>query len=68
LQWVVILEERLHDEPHLRVRDFRAPYQQDSALFPFVDQLDRVAGFARDDLPAARLEKLEALLARASPG
>ena len=34
---------------------------------PFIDQLGRAAGFARDDPPAARLEKLEALLARAVP-
>ena len=61
------LEERLHAEPHLRLRYFCSPYHQDSALFPFIDQLGRAAGFARDDLPAAKLEKLEALLARAAP-
>ncbi len=61
------LEERLHAEPHLRLRYFCSPYHQDSALFPFIDQLGRAAGFARDDTPAARLEKLEALLARAAP-
>jgi predicted ATPase len=61
------LEERLHADPHLRVRYFCSPYYQDSALYPFVDQLGRAAGFARDDLPTARLEKLEALLALATP-
>jgi len=61
------LEERLHAEPHLRLRYFCSPYHQDSALFPFIDQLGRAAGFGRDDMPAARLEKLEALLARARP-
>ena len=61
------LEERLHAEPHLRLRYFCSPYHQDSALFPFIDQLGRAAGFARDDTPAAKLEKLEALLARAAP-
>jgi ATP-dependent DNA ligase len=30
-------------------------------------QLGRASGFARDDPPAAKLEKLEALLARAAP-
>jgi tetratricopeptide (TPR) repeat protein len=63
----VALEERLHAEPHLRLRYFCSPYHQDSALFPFVDQLDRAAEFAREDPPAARLEKLEAVLARAAP-
>jgi len=61
------LEERLHAEPHLRLRYFCSPYHQDSALFPFIDQLGRAAGFAREDPPASKLEKLEALLARAAP-
>jgi TolB-like protein/class 3 adenylate cyclase/predicted ATPase len=61
------LEERLGDEPHLRLRYFCSPYHQDSALFPFIDQLGHAAGFARDDPPATRLEKLEALLSRAGP-
>jgi len=63
----VALAERLNVEPHLRLRYFCSPNHQDSALFPFVDQLDRAAGFAREDPPAARLEKLEAVLARAAP-
>src|SRR5262249_45673044 len=61
------LAERLRDEPHLRLRYFCSPYHQDSALYPFIDQLGRAAGFARDDPPAARGEKLEALLALATP-
>jgi len=61
------LAERLHAEPYLRLRYFCSPYHQDSALYPFIDQLGRAAGFARDDPPAARLEKLEGLLARSSP-
>jgi class 3 adenylate cyclase/DNA-binding winged helix-turn-helix (wHTH) protein len=61
------LEGRLHPEPHIRLRYFCSPYHQDSALFPFVDQLGRAAGFAPEDPPAARLEKLEALLAPAAP-
>jgi hypothetical protein len=61
------LAERLHAEPHLRLRYFCSPYHQDSALFPFIDQLGRASGFARDDPPAARLEKLEALLTCAAP-
>jgi predicted ATPase len=61
------LAERLHAEARLRLRYFCSPHHQDSALYPFIDQLDRAAGFAREDAPAARLEKLEALLARAAP-
>jgi len=60
------LVQRLHAEPHIRLRYFCSPYHQDSALFPFVDQLDRAAEFGRDDLPLARLGKLEAVLARAA--
>jgi class 3 adenylate cyclase/predicted ATPase len=61
------LAERLRAEPHIRLRYFCSPYHQGSALFPFIDQLGRASGFARDDPLAARLEKLEALLARVLP-
>ena len=61
------LTERLEAEPAARLRYFCSPYHQDSALFPFVDQLGRAAGFAREDTAAAKLEKLEALAARAAP-
>src|SRR5262249_18145460 len=59
------LQERLHAEPHLRLSYFCSPYHQDNALFPFVDQLGRASGFARDDPAAARFGKLEAFLAQA---
>ena len=61
------VEQRLHAEPRLCLRYFCSPYHRDSALYPIIDQLGRAAGFARDDPPAARLEKLEALFARAAP-
>jgi predicted ATPase/class 3 adenylate cyclase len=64
---VAALEERLDTEPHLRLRYFCSPYHQDSALYPFVEQLGRAAGFARDDVHAAKLERLEVLLARGAP-
>jgi predicted ATPase/class 3 adenylate cyclase len=60
-------EERLHAGPHLCLRYFCSPHYQDSALFPIIDQLGQAAGFARDDPPASKLAKLEALLARAAP-
>jgi class 3 adenylate cyclase/predicted ATPase len=60
------LNERIDAETAIRLRYFCLPYYQDSALFPFIDQLGRTAGFVHDDLPPARLEKLEALLARAA--
>jgi len=61
------LEARLQAEPHRCLHSFCSPYHHDSALFPFIDQLGRASGFARDDPPATRLEKLEAVLARAMP-
>jgi predicted ATPase len=61
------LEERLPADPHLRFRYSCSPYHQDSALFPFVDQLGRRAGFLLEDPPAVKLEKLGTLLARAAP-
>ena len=48
------------------MRYFCSPYHQGSALFPFIDQLGRGAGFSRDDTPTAKLKKLDALLARAA--
>jgi class 3 adenylate cyclase/predicted ATPase len=64
---VAALNERLEAEPATRLRHFCSPYHQDSALFPVVDRLGRAAGFNLEDPPAIKLEKLEALLAQASP-
>jgi class 3 adenylate cyclase len=41
------LSQRLQEEPHTRLRYFCSPYHQDSALYPFIVQLERAAGFAR---------------------
>jgi class 3 adenylate cyclase/tetratricopeptide (TPR) repeat protein len=57
------LRERLEREPHSRVRYFCSPHHQDSALHPFVAQLERAAGFAHDDSADVRLDKLTALIA-----
>ena len=45
----VALSQRIESEPHTRVRYFCSPYHQDSALYPFIVQLERAARFARDD-------------------
>ncbi len=60
------LSERIETEPHTRLRYFCSPHHQDSALYPFIAQLERAAGFARDDAADARLGKLRALLAPGS--
>ena len=59
---VATLAERLHAEPHLRLRYFCSPYHQDSALYPFIVQLERAAGFARDDTPAVKWDRVAGLL------
>jgi class 3 adenylate cyclase/predicted ATPase len=61
------LMERLAVEPHTRLRYFCAPQYTDSALYPFIGQLERAAGFARDDPTYVRLDKLDALFAPSSP-
>ena len=57
------LSEHIGSEPHTRLRYFCSPHHQDSALYPFIAQLERAAGFARDDTVEAKLGKLRALLA-----
>jgi class 3 adenylate cyclase/predicted ATPase len=64
---VAELQERLRNEPHFHLQYFCSPYHQDSALFPFVDQLGRAGGFARDDSPDVKFDKLKALLTLATP-
>jgi class 3 adenylate cyclase len=56
--------ERLSNEPHTRLRYFCSPHHQDSALYPSITQLERAAGFRRDDRDEQRLDKLEAVLAQ----
>jgi predicted ATPase/class 3 adenylate cyclase len=62
----IAFQERLRDEPHVRLRYFCSPHHQDSALYPIIVQLERAAGFERDDTPEIKLRKLEALLALTS--
>src|SRR6266566_5232725 len=61
------LEKRIADEPHTALRYQCSPYHTNSALYPFIAQLERAARFKADDTSEQRLEKLEALLAVASP-
>ena len=51
-------------EPYTRLRYFCSPQHTDSALYPIISQMERAAGFAHDDIPQAKLNKLDALLAR----
>jgi len=58
------LEERLQAEPHITVRHFCSAHHTNSALHPFIRQLERVARFERSDSPAEKFAKLETLLLR----
>ena len=60
------LDERIENEPHTRMRYFCSPQRQDSALHPFIAQLERAAGFEREDTSEVKLDKLT-VLAPASP-
>lgn len=61
------LAGRLTTAPYARLRAFCSPQHNDSAFYPFVAQLERAAGFASDDIVAAKLDKLDALLVPALP-
>jgi predicted ATPase len=62
----VALEEQLQTEQHTPLRYFCSPMHTDSTLYPFISQLERAAGFKRNDRMAAKLDKLSSLLG-ASP-
>jgi hypothetical protein len=60
------LLERLAGEPHRRLRYFCSPQHTDSAFYAIISQMERAAGFVHDDIPQARLDKLDKVLARTS--
>jgi class 3 adenylate cyclase/predicted ATPase len=60
------LHEAIAIGPHRRLRYFCSPHHTDSALHPVIAQFARAASFEREDDPASRLDKLQALLARGS--
>jgi class 3 adenylate cyclase/tetratricopeptide (TPR) repeat protein len=60
------LLESLAAELHTRLRYFCSPQHTDSALYPIIGQMERAAGHAHDDVPQARLDKLDALLVQTS--
>jgi len=60
------LGERLQSEPHIALRYFCSAHHTNSALFPFIGQLERAARFERKDSPTEKLSKLDALVARST--
>ena len=62
----VALEEQLPTKRYTPLRYFCSPLHTDSTLYPFISQLERAAGFERNDTMEAKLDKLSPLLG-ASP-
>ena len=63
---VRMLRDRVATEDPVRLRYQCSPYHTNSALYPIIDQLERAAGFGRDDTSDIKLDKLQALLAQSS--
>jgi class 3 adenylate cyclase/tetratricopeptide (TPR) repeat protein len=63
---VQTLFERPSGERHTRLRFFCSPHHRDHALYPMITQLERAAGFRREDTAEQRLDKLEAVLGQAT--
>ena len=59
---VLALRERLQGESKTSLSYACSPHHVNSALFPFVTQLERAAGFAPDDAGDTRLDKLRSLI------
>jgi class 3 adenylate cyclase/predicted ATPase len=62
----VALVECLADEPHTCLHYFCSPRRASSALYPIIGQMERAIGLEHDDTPQARLDKLDAMLAKTS--
>jgi class 3 adenylate cyclase/predicted ATPase len=61
-----VVFDQIAGDPHTRLRFFCSPHHQDSALYPTVTQLERAAGFRRDDTAEQKLDRLEAVLSQAA--
>jgi predicted ATPase/class 3 adenylate cyclase len=57
------LQEEIAGEAHARINLQCSPYHSDSALYPVIQYLNRVAGFTPTDSADTRAERLRALLA-----
>jgi class 3 adenylate cyclase/predicted ATPase len=63
---VLALDEWVQAEPHVTLRYFCSAHYVNSALFPFISQLERAAQFERGDSATQKLAKLESLLAQSA--
>jgi len=62
------LSQRIDGQTYTRLGYFCSPHHQDSALYPFIVQLGRAAGFARNDTTEGKLRKLQSVLSPGMPG
>jgi hypothetical protein len=58
------LRERVGDEPHVRVRYQCSPRHVNDPFYPIISQIWHAARFVSGEPAAARLDKLEAMIAR----
>jgi class 3 adenylate cyclase/predicted ATPase len=58
------LRERIGDQPHLVLRYQCSPHRVNDAFYPVTGQIWRGAGFVSGEPAAARLQKLEMMIAR----
>ena len=56
------LRERLGTQDAGTLRFQCSPYYRNSAFYPSIDNLERALRFGRDETPASKLDKLEALM------
>ena len=56
------LREQIADEPYTARRYQCSPYHLNSALYPIIEHLELAAGFAREDTPEQKLDRIEAVL------
>jgi predicted ATPase/class 3 adenylate cyclase len=60
---VQMLRDRIADENHTRLQYQCSAHYSSTALYPFIGQLERAAGFEPEDVAEAKLKKIERLLA-----
>ena len=63
---VAVLREQIGDEPYVTMRYQCSPHHANDAFYPIASQISHAAGFASGESAAARLGKLEAMIARSA--
>lgn len=61
------VESRIASEPHKALTFYCSPHHANSALFPFIGELERSAKFEHGDAPEQRIVKLAAIVAEEAP-